>query len=141
MTEFRRVLFRSFFRGDAAFANPALYRLLEKEGYRYAIRIKSNAVLEREIEHLLTRPVGRPSHKPKVFYHSFQYQAKSWQRARRVVAKIEWHAGELFPRVGFIVTNLNKHSKNVVKRSEEHTSELQSQAYLVCRLLLEKKKN
>ena len=27
-----------------------------------------------------------------------------------------------------------------VRRSEEHTSELQSQAYLVCRLLLEKKK-
>ncbi len=104
-----------FFRGDAAFAIPALYRLLEKEGYRYAIRIKSNAVLEREIEHLLTRPVGRPSHKPKVFYHSFQYQAKSWQRTRRVVAKIEWHAGELFPRVGFIVTNLKKQSKNVVK--------------------------
>jgi hypothetical protein len=50
-----------------------------------------------------------------VFYHSFQYQAKSWQQSRRVVAKVEWHAGELFPRVGFIVTNLNKHSKNVVK--------------------------
>ena len=32
-----------------------------------------------------------------------------------MVAKVEWHAGELFPRVGFIVTNLNKHSKNVVK--------------------------
>src|SRR2546425_6889155 len=29
----------------------------------------------------------------------------------------------------------------VVGRSEEHTSELQSLAYLVCRLLLEKKKN
>src|SRR2546425_7479195 len=27
------------------------------------------------------------------------------------------------------------------RRSEEHTSELQSLAYLVCRLLLEKKKN
>ena len=67
-----------FFRGDAAFAIPALYRVLEKEGYQYAIRVKSNAVLEREIEHLLPRPVGRPSHKPKVFYHSFQYQAKSW---------------------------------------------------------------
>ena len=49
-----------------------LYRLLEEEGYRYVIRLKANAVLEREIEHLLTRPVGRPSHKPKVFYHSFQ---------------------------------------------------------------------
>ena len=32
-----------------------------------------------------------------------------------MVAKVEWHAGELFPRVGFIVTNLNKHSKNVMK--------------------------
>src|SRR5687767_15248829 len=30
--------------------------------------------------------------------------------------------------------------KGVMERSEEHTSELQSLAYLVCRLLLEKKK-
>src|SRR3712207_7183589 len=29
----------------------------------------------------------------------------------------------------------------VINRSEEHTSELQSRQYLVCRLLLEKKKN
>src|SRR2546425_8658583 len=29
----------------------------------------------------------------------------------------------------------------LAQRSEEHTSELQSLAYLVCRLLLEKKKN
>ncbi len=112
---YRHLDIPKFFRGDAAFANPALYRILEKEVYLYAIRLKANAVLERRIEHLLTRPVGRPSHKPKVFYHSFQYQAKSWQHSRRVVAKVEWHAGELFPRVGFIVTNLNKHSKNVVK--------------------------
>ena len=89
--------------------------MLEEEGYRYVIRLKANAVLERKIEHLLTRPVGRPSRNPKVFYHSFQYQAKSWKRSRRVVAKVERYAGELFPRVGFIVTNLNKHSKNVVK--------------------------
>jgi len=112
---YRHLDIPKFFRGDAAFSNPALYRVLEKEGYHYAIRIKANAVLEREIDHLLTRPVGRPSHKPKVSYHSFQYQAKSWSRSRRVVAKIEWHAGELFPRIGFIVTNLNKRPKNVVK--------------------------
>src|SRR3712207_8340083 len=30
---------------------------------------------------------------------------------------------------------------DVPQRSEEHTSELQSRQYLVCRLLLEKKKN
>src|SRR2546430_5974067 len=33
------------------------------------------------------------------------------------------------------------HRPEVVGRSEEHTSELQSQSNLVCRLLLEKKKN
>ncbi len=112
---YRHLSIPKFFRGDAAFANPALYRLLEIEGYHYTIRIKANAVLEQGIEHLLTRPVGRPSYKPKVFYHSFQYQAKSWKRSRRVVAKVEWHVDELFPRVGFIVTNLNKRCKNVIK--------------------------
>jgi hypothetical protein len=53
----------------------------------YAIRLKSNAVLERQIEHLLTRPVGRPRKKPAVSYHDFLYQAGSWDKARRVVAK------------------------------------------------------
>jgi hypothetical protein len=104
-----------FFRGDAAFAGPKLLRLLEREQFRYAIRIKANAVLERKIAHLLRRPVGRPSRKPKVFYHTFRYQAGSWECARRVVAKVEWHAGELFPHVGFIVTNLKWRSKKVVR--------------------------
>jgi hypothetical protein len=104
-----------YFRGDSAFALPKLLRLLEKEGFRYAIRIKANPVLERKIAHLLTRPVGRPSHKPKKFYASFRYRAGSWDQARRVVAKVEWHAGELFPRVGFIVTNLKGRAKSVVR--------------------------
>jgi hypothetical protein len=104
-----------YFRGDSAFALPKLLGLLEKEGFRYAIRLKANAVLERKIAHLLRRPVGKPPHKPKVFYHSFHYQAGSWECARRVVAKVEWHAGELFPRVGFIVTNLKWRAKKVVR--------------------------
>ena len=102
-----------FFRGDAAFAIPDLYELLESEGYQYAIRLKANPVLERHIEHLLTRPVGRPPNKPQRFYHSFDYQALSWSRPRRVVAKVEWHQGELFPRVGFIVTNLGGGARRV----------------------------
>ena len=32
-----------------------------------------------------------------------------------MVAKIEWHAGELFPRVGFVVTNLRCSPKRVIK--------------------------
>src|SRR5262245_55155577 len=80
------------FRGDAAFAGPKLLRLLEQEGFRYAIRIKANAVLERKIAGWLKRPVGRPSRKPKVFYYNLRYRAGSWDQARRVVVKIAWHA-------------------------------------------------
>jgi hypothetical protein len=72
-------------------------------------------VLERKIAPLLKRPVGRPSRKPKKVYASFRYRAGSWESARRVVAKVEWHAGELFPRVGFIVTNLKWPTKRVVR--------------------------
>ncbi len=57
----------------------------------------------RAIEDLLTRPRGRPSHTPLVRYRSFQYRTASWDRPRRVIAKIEHHLGELFPRVGFLV--------------------------------------
>lgn len=106
---------KRFFRADAAFAGPELYRYLEGEGFLYAIRLPANDVLEREIKHLLKRPVGRPSGRPKVFYHDFDYQAGSWECARRVVGKVEWHAGELFPRVGFIVTNLRRSAKKVVR--------------------------
>ena len=42
------------------------------------------------------------------------YQAASWDRSRRVIAKVEWHQGELFPRVGFIVTNMSAKAKGVV---------------------------
>jgi len=103
-----------FFRGDASFAGPDLYRFLEEEKLSYAVRLPANENLQREIEHLLTRPVGRPSKQPKVFYHSFSYQAMSWDQPRRIVAKVEWHSGELFPRIGFIVTNLRWRPNKVV---------------------------
>jgi hypothetical protein len=115
IARYRELKVPKFFRGDAAFATPKLFRLLEEEVYWYAIRLKANAVLERQIAHLLKRSVGRPSKRPKVFYRSFRYQAKSWDLSRRVVAKVEWHAGELFPRVGFVVTNLRRSPKRVIK--------------------------
>src|SRR5438309_9255546 len=102
-------------RADAAFALPALYEALERRGVRYAIRLPANDVLERQIEDLLTRPRGRPSHAPLVRYRSFEYQAASWDRPRRVIAKIEHHLGELFPRVDFIVTTLTGTNRAVVR--------------------------
>src|SRR5262249_56379604 len=96
--------------------DPGGLRLLSKtaccgiRGTRPGVRTPDRAG-----DRLLKRPVGRPSRQPKVFYHSFHYRAGSWECARRVVAKVEWHAGELFPRVGFIVTNLKWRSKRVVR--------------------------
>jgi hypothetical protein len=104
-----------WFRGDAAFAKPELYELLEAEEIGYAIRLPANTVLQERIGHLLTRPVGRPPNKPQVFFASFSYQAHSWSRPRRVVGKVEWHQGELYPRVGFIVTNLTRPAGRVSK--------------------------
>ena len=105
---------RRFFRGDAAFAKPDIYEYLEAEGYRYAIRLPANDVLYEEIDYLLTRPVGRPPKKPVVYFTDFTYQASTWARPRRVVAEMEWHQGELYPRVGFIVTNLRRWAGEVV---------------------------
>ena len=102
-------------RADAAFAQPALYEALERRGVRYAIRLPANDVLQQRIEDLLTRPRGRPSHAPLVRYRSFHYQAASWDRPRRVIAKVEHHLGELFPRVGFIVTTLTGTYRSVVR--------------------------
>ena len=105
---------RRYFRGDAAFASPDIYEFLETEGYKYTIRLKANAILQDRIDSLLTRPVGRPPHHVVRTYASFSYQAGSWDRKRRVVAKVEWHPGELYPRVGFIVTNLSRQAVKVV---------------------------
>src|SRR2546425_6787177 len=57
----------------------------------------------------------------------------SWPKPLPSVNGHQWVTGE----VGGSCMTPDDH---VVTRSEEHTSELQSLAYLVCRLLLEKKK-
>jgi Transposase DDE domain group 1 len=103
------------FRADAAFGKPEVYEALEERWAKSAIRIPANDALMRDISELLTRPVGRPSHKPAVWYKGFLYQAESWKTARRVVAQVEHHAGELFPRIGFIVTNLTLPSRAVAR--------------------------
>src|SRR5947209_4801931 len=69
------------------------------------------------------------------------------------------HYGELRPMIDHVVSKLSRAETiacmsaagipagpintvgEIMDRSEEHTSELQSRQYLVCRLLLEKKKN
>ncbi len=114
LARYRHKMKRHYFRGDAAFANPEVYELLEVEGYKCTIRLPANVVLQERIAWLLKRPVGRPSNEVRRYYASFSYQAGSWNDPRRVVAKVEWHPGELYPRVGFIVTDMTRPAERVV---------------------------
>jgi DDE family transposase len=113
--------YRSWFklfwlRGDAAFAKPEIYEYCGEQRITYFIRLPANGNLDKLVAPHLNRPVGRP---PKsgiqVKIVELQYQAKSWSRPRRVVAKIEWHGGELFPRIGFVVTNSRLPAGEVTK--------------------------
>jgi hypothetical protein len=114
IARYRGIVKRLYFRGDAAFANPEIYEFLEAEGMGYAIRLPANSILQSKIGYLLKRPVGRPAHDLRRYFASFSYQAQSWRKQRRVVAKVAWHSGELYPRVGFIVTNLVRPAERVV---------------------------
>src|SRR5262245_30217827 len=93
---------------------PGVYEYLEAEHIKYAIRLPANQVLQNRIAYLLKRPVGRPPNEVRRYYASFSYQAASWSKPRRVIAKVEWHPGELYPRVGFIVTNMSRPPQRVV---------------------------
>ncbi len=112
--EARPSVARRRFRGDATFAIPALFDLLEAEGWDYAVRIKGNPKLLEQIAGLTTRGPGRPPHHIVRRYTSFHYRAKSWRKSRRVVAKVEFHPGEMFPTIGFIVTNRSLPNERVL---------------------------
>src|SRR5215470_12021860 len=66
----------------------------------YTIRLPANRVLQDKIGQLLKRPVGRPPQEVRRYYSSFSYQTGSWNKPRRVVAKVEWHPCALCRRVG-----------------------------------------
>jgi len=96
----------SFVRGDSGFAVPDLYDLCEKESVYYAIRLKSNANLQRIAEEI--HPSSMPSDvtKTECYFEETTYQAKSWSKPRKVIVKSVRPAGELFFNHSFIVTNL-----------------------------------
>jgi hypothetical protein len=114
IARYRGIVKRRYFRGDAAFASPEMYEFLEAEVIGYTIRLPANSALQSRIGYLLKRPVGRPSHEVRRYFASFSYQAQSWKKSRRVVTKVERHPNEVYPRVGFIVTNLARPVERIV---------------------------
>ncbi|WP_353949386.1 IS1380 family transposase [Sporolactobacillus sp. Y61] len=93
-----------FLRGDSGFATPELYELCEEESVYYAIRLKSNAILQRMAEEL--HPNDASTGETQCYYEEMAYQAKSWDKPRKVIVQSVRPASELFFTHTFIVTNL-----------------------------------
>src|SRR3712207_8283946 len=74
-------------------------------------------------------------------FRSSMVRASSRSRPSTVLASISPEQASTVPPERVWMKSIRRNAWSVGKRSEEHTSELQSRQYLVCRLLLEKKKN
>src|SRR2546425_7943457 len=75
-----------------------------------------------------------------LFPYTTLFRSKSWKLRCCMARKRADTAGLTALRSLFKMFFLHSLDAGIPNRSEEHTSELQSLAYLVCRLLLEKKK-
>ena len=106
---------RIYFRADAAFAMPGVLTSASKlSGSSMRIRIPTNQVLQNRItiyssarsDDRRTRSMDTTPISP------IRRQARP--KPRRVIAKVEWHPGELVPRIGFVVTNMSRPAERVV---------------------------
>lgn len=95
-----------FVRADSGFAVPGLYELCEKLFVWYVIALKSNAVLKRLAEEYHPSTPPKDFTKTEVLISETIYQAKSWNKERRIVIRSVRPAGELFFHHSFYVTNL-----------------------------------
>jgi hypothetical protein len=104
-------------RGDTGLATPEVYDYCEAEGLLYTFGFASNAVLKARTEQALNdlqRYNDFYKHRePDVqrFEVIEDYQADSWSRPRRIVAKIEINRHGVNRR--FVVTNMSGHGQGI----------------------------
>jgi len=106
VAHYRSTVKRLYFRDDAAFANPEIYEFLEAERIGYTIRTAGQPGLAGQDRILAQAPRWATTARGATLLCQLRLSAQSWNKSRHVVAKVEWHPGELYPRVGFIVTKL-----------------------------------
>ena len=92
-------------RADAGFAKPEVYEYCEQAGIGYLIGIARNERLEEQNEKLMQWAcwLHRITGDKQRLISSFEYQADSWSKPRRVIAKAEWN--EQGGNQRFVVTN------------------------------------
>jgi hypothetical protein len=77
-------------------------------------RIRGREPCRATIARRRCRPSNDRPNNVRVFHAKLNYQPATWDNPHRVVARVEWHPGELHPCVGFIVINLSRPTTRVV---------------------------
>lgn len=93
------------YRADAGSATPEIYRTLESFNALYTIGIASNSVFKKRTACWVKkaeRKYARTKTPIRLFY-SFRHRAKSWNKGRRILVKIE--VGPLGTNVRYVITN------------------------------------
>lgn len=104
-------------RADSGFATPKILDWCDAEGVGYLIGVAKNSRLDTMLaDHLEQARIraertGRPAGRPARVFTSFRYQARSWPRRRRIVAKAEWTGDKANPR--YVVTTLRGRAREL----------------------------
>lgn len=103
-------------RGDSGFCRPQALRRFEKWGLHYIVGLQKNvALLQRvELAELALADMYQRAGTKQRMIGEFDYAARSWNRQRRVIARLEHDAHGANPR--FIVTNLKGSPKALYER-------------------------
>src|SRR3712207_8331130 len=76
-----------------------------------------------------------------LFPYTTLFRSPQCRLVALALGDVAYHGGEILDSAaGVLMGEEHLRHRNLASRSEEHTSELQSRQYLVCRLLLEKKR-
>lgn len=109
-----------FVRGDCGLALPEVYEYCEAEGLSFALGYATNNVLKRIVEEAKLDHEARlmwwiTGQKPWQTFRAFEdYQAGSWSRPRRIIAKVEvTKTGGLNRR--FVVTNMTDSPRSIYR--------------------------
>lgn len=97
---------RIIFRGDSGFCRWKMMRWCDRQGVYYVLGLAKNPVLLREVHELKQRAQRQfeQTGQTQRLLGSFSYGASTWDRKRRVIARIEHNTKGTNPR--FIVSNL-----------------------------------
>jgi hypothetical protein len=100
-------------RADAGFAAPEFFQFAERHRLQYFVRLRMNSVLREEFDWLLPEPLPDDPCRRQEWVRDYEYQAKSWPRARRVAMKLVWNEKTSGYERYVLVTNAKKAPKKL----------------------------